>query len=912
MSRNMRFLVTLESMDRMAFSGRSSRLLAHVGVCALASVVMLAGNSAAATRSGASSTVGVSVERTTAVTELASSSSSSCRKTSQISGFATIGGERVATGKVRVFVRGSKDKLGSFGKEVPVQGSAWTNDMGGFFVAVKCLPKSFVVKITGGRVKSRHVSQSIAALGMRGERGVVVTPTTSIAVEYAKLRHVQARVAVKRVTKYLKVVHLGNDVTHLGSATWVRAKTFSPVKYVAEAKRAGGLAKFARSLAKDISKKSHHTFRPKGYAKTFRPGFPRAGADGTPRTRAASLRSVTKGSSPVSILYSVAGKMAFDAACALLPPSPPTNLACAGPNSSQLTEIQNQLTAISQQLTVLQQSVNDIIATLAVMENQLTEIQTTLAAIEANEGVIEQQNLSTQANQAQQAYQDAYSFAGVLQIQSEVQDATYDLNILGTITPSATWTPVAPGSSNAAICGTMYSQYNLASGQNPLALCTDYLSQTQAFADAGNAYFQSLYQSLVGASGLPQDDLLTYSYQQMLTYGGNAPVSAVTLQSVQASAGQLGVLMDTAYALLGSAQVFEYGATTGDFTSCTDLTTSGTFPADTPIAVSDACTTLESGLFAASVQNSQGVDVAVPPAGSVADPRTNYVWWGYPADLTGATGESGGYPFWPGAPAGTYTTATGTPLELWAYANQYNPACCNTNWLYATIFASNPYPPLLAASPSYNFMLANQSQAQTLFTNLLLTDTSSVAGTLSQSGFQGVGENQYGMEWTNLALNPMVSSIETSLYWQSQTQMPSTMTACTGYPANQTGSYKCVPVTEYSYGTPTTYSGMQDLEGIFASQSWNLETTTLPTASTANQCPVVGVTWTESNQTPANVPMCEEDTFGLMVDTAASTLNGATATALPPFWTAAMFSGPASGGVAAVPVSQPVPVTASS
>ena len=617
----------------------------------------------------------------------------------------------------------------------------------------------------------------------------------------------------------------------------------------------------------------------------------------------------TRDSAVSSTLTGMASIAGFNVACAAIPPSPTSNMVCASDNDDQ--EIENELDAISAQLTELQQSVNDIISTLSVMETQLTDIQNALNEIEQQNSNQLQQTLLQDAQTAQQDYQDAYSYAGITQIQAQVNNATFDLQVLGSITPQTTWTPTKQ-TSNEAICLTMYSALNISSGtnegQNPLSLCEDYLSQIQAFADPSNAYYDSIYTSLVGGPGVPQDDLLIWTLQDMLTYGGNAPVSTSVVNSVQEQGAQLGALMDNAYALLASGQMFEYGATTGNYTTCGNLTTSGTFAASTVISVASACNTLETGLFAASLQNMQATQIAVPPTGSVADPRTNYVWWGYPVDLTGVTAaENSSYPFYPGAPAGTYNTSTGTPLQLWAWTNQYNQTCCSTpSYWWSTFYPSNPSPKLLPASPSYNFYTGSATQNATLLSNLLVTDAGSVEGTFVESGFVGIGDNAFGMDWTQLGMNPMLTDgLQTWEYYQSTTNMPTSTPACTGYPQNSKGTFQCWAVSNKS---GQTLSGTQALFGVFASQAQNLDTATLPDNSDMIMCPNVGNFYDYNTLEYVSGAMCQSDTFGLLVDTAAATSSSV----LPPFYSTNMLAGPPSTGVPATVVTAATPYVATS
>ena len=847
-----------------------------------------------------------------------------CLKNGSVSGVARIGTKRPNGAKVRIFAASKSDPKGSFSKELDIQGSGWTNSQGGFYFSVACLPKEFVVNISGGRVAGKLSKISMSGLGRSDEASVFVTPATTVAVKFAKMNKVDAKTAVKRVQKFMKTIRPSSEVKGLGSATAVRSKTFSPIKFLKAASKAGSISKLAANLAKRaVKKNARRGFHPKNYVMQTRPGFPQAGSAGSPRTQAAvakQARKSTKGSSvATSVLNSVAGKAAYNTTCALLPPSPTTNLVCANPDADALNEIANQLSGISQQLDELQTSVNDISAQLDVMGDQLNEIQSQLNVIQQEVVSTQQQTLQTQANQANSDYTSSYNNAGIDTVFSYVNAALDDLQTLGPIEIlSTTWPTVAPGSTSEAICGTMYSSGTMATTdgvgvQDPLDICANFLDRINGFAGivpggSSTPYYTQMYQALVGSSSsaYPNNNKLIWAFQNSLAYGNHAPLDAATISMMQSTYGQLGQLMDTAYALLAAAQFFEYGATSGLNMSCSGLTTSGSFPANTVINVATACKTLQSGLFAAAVHNQMATKIAVPPKGAVADPRTNYVWWGYAADISASTmGQNSSYPFYPGADAGTYTTATGSPLSLQKFTN-----CCQGSGSYVAPTTS----PMLPNSPSYTFRQTTPTQAQTLFNNLLLVDPNSVAATLNAVGFNGPGQNKFGMNWTNFGADPTIMSYQTKYYWQSSTVMPSNTKACTGYPAT-TSNFQCSAISNnYGYSWLT---GVQDLYGVLAQNSWDLTTTTLPTSSNLTACPVLGTNSTYTGVYPTGVsstvsaPICESNTFSFWLDTTAPAPNAAANGVLPPTWSPNLLVGPTSD-VPALTVSQPVPAVSTS
>lgn len=854
-----------------------------VGVLICAGLASAGLTSASAADEGISSTVNADASESPVGLSLDRSAyRSGCQRDTSVLGVTIYDGQRITGAKVRVLGARTFGKKKTYDRVLATSGRMRTNDMGGFSFSVACLPPTFIVEISGGKIGGSKNAERLSAIGSRGEKSVVVTPATTLAAEY--LRHrpgITARQAVRHVSNHLDVDTWGTRVNHLGLVTSTTSSTFHAGDFNAAARKAGGVHAFAQAEAKRVTSTSRRSFAPKNYKPAVRPGYP------DHKRKDLNERSVSPRSNPiVSILTSVAGKALYSAACAELPPNPVTNLACANPQASFDQEVENQLAGITTQL-------NELNATVSDMETTLTQMQQTLVAIQSSIAELQQQGSQasyvSDANAAQQAYATAYDNSGIAKVQALVQEAYEDLLILSTITPTtSTWTPTTdPEPTNSQVCGTMYTSAATASGDSALSICLDLLAQTDAFVNPGNAYYESLYQALVGGPGVPQNDLLIYTYQQMLTMGGHLPVSSATLGQIQATFAQIGSLVDSAYALAGSAQMFRESATSGSQPFCPDLTTSGTWPASTAINVADACRILQSGLFVGAVQNAVAGDVVVPPTGTLADPSSNYVWWAYPVDLSMTTMSNPSFPIYPGPATSTYTT---TPIPLMSYAPMQQ------------IMAASPHQ-LLANEPAYDFVLAGEVDNLTLVGDILLAEPT-VAKTLTAQGFVGIGTQSGGMTWANLGADPNVyATISTSNNWQSSQRMASNVLGCTGFPASITNVFQCSS-TGYQFASPNpeTLYGQSLLEAVFASSSWNLTTGTVPTSSNAQACTNIGSDWL-TGINPLNA--CWTNTFGLLVDTAA-----ATGTAGSNFWTPTMLEGVPAGGVTAIPVPN-APVTAS-
>ena len=807
---------------------------------------------------------------------------SGCQPKGSVLGVAVHDGQRVTGATLRILGPRTVGKQTTYTRVLGTSGRMRTNEMGGFSVRVDCLPATFIVEVSGGQIGDADNSESMAAIGLRAEKSVIVTPATTLAVSYlAQNPTLTARQAVRQVSRHLDVASWGPRASHLGLVTTSTSSTFNATEFARVAKKAGGFRAYAAKEARRITETSKRSFAPGNYQHGVRPGYP------DHRRKDPTSRTLSPRSNPiVSILTSVAGKALYSAECAALPPNPVTNLACANPQSSFDQAVTNQLFGITNQLNVLNSTVSD-------MQSTLTQMQQAEVAIEASIAELSQQGSQesyvSDATAAQQAYATAYDNSGIAKVQSLVQEAYEDLLILSTVTPAtSTWTPTSdPEPTNSQVCGTMYTSSATSSGDNALSICLNLLEQTDAFVDPSNAYYNSLFEALVGGPGVPQDDLLIYTYQQMLTMGGHLPLSSAALAGIQSTFAQMGSLVDSAYALAGSAQMFRESATSGQQPSCPDLTTSGTWPASTAINVADACRILQSGLFVGAVQNAIAADIVVPPAGTLADPSSNYVWWGYPVDLSMTTMGNPSFPLYPGPSTSTYTA---TPIPLMSYAPMQQ------------IMAASPHQ-LLTSEPAYEFALAGEADNLTLVGDILLAEPT-VAQTLTAQGFTGIGAKNGGMNWANLGADPNVyATISTTNLWQSSQKMPSTTLGCTGFPASITNVFQCSS-TGYSFASPSpeTLYGESLLEAVFASSSWNLTTGTVPTSTNAAACTSIGSD-SLTGINPLNA--CWTNTFGLLVDKAA-----ATGTAGSNFWTPAMLQGVPSGGVA--PISVPnAPVTAS-
>lgn len=748
-----------------------------------------------------------------------------CLKNGGIAGFAMVNGRRISGATVTVFARprahGSETPW--FTRPVVALEKATTNRMGGFFFSVDCLPPTFLVKVTGGKVAGRPFGGTVMSFGRANEPAVIVTAATTAAVRYSR-RHPGLGVlkVVRKVTQDLGVVRLGNRVVALGQATWV---------------------------------------------------------DGVqPRTSGATPRSVAS-----STMSKLASNAAFAATCATLSPSAAGALACPV-SSDDVSEITAALGEISQQLVSLQASVNEIQQTLSVMETQIK-------TIESQTNALIQDALKNEAQQAQQAYESASTYAGITNLNTFVQDASLALSVLGTIAPSAddTWPTLPYGSSNEQICDLVYGAYASDTGQDPVSECAEnFLNQADAFADASDDRFAKFFTSMTGAEAIPNDDIFIWTYQDALTMAGNNPVSSDTVAGIQSQYAQIGELGSNAFALLAAAQVFQHGITRGGTTKCPDLTVSGTFSASTAISVATACDTLETGLFTAAVQDALAPSVQVPPDASVADPRNNYVWWAYPVDVTAESQTNDTFPFYPGSSRSDYSSDFGWPVGIAGLAQDAMLPPVPIDEFY----------PLIEADLEDKYWFADEQTIFNYFSNLPLTG-GTLAQTMANSGFKGVGSSSNGVQWSNLGVDVQVrTNVKSDRVYQSNpsTQLDSSTLGCTGWPKSITGIFRC-------NNNGGTDRGWQWLSGVWATQSLDLSATTLPSSESLETCETAGTNMNDGSLQY----FCWADTFGLLVSPTVLPPSGQGTGTTPPFWQPYMLAGPPSDGVPAIPIDPPNP-----
>ncbi len=593
------------------------------------------------------------------------------------------------------------------------------------------------------------------------------------------------------------------------------------------------------------------------------------------------------GAAPRSVASSTINKLAsnaaFAATCATLSPSAAGALACPV-SSDDVSEIESALGEISQQLVSLQSSVNEIQQTLNVMEGQIKDLEAVTAALVQDE-------LKNEAQQAQQAYESASTYAGITNLNTFVQDASLALSVLGTIAPSAddTWPTLPYGSSNDQICDFVYGDYAVDAGQDPVSECSNnFLDQADAFADASDDRYAKFYTAMTGAEGIPDDDLFIWTYQDTLTMAGNNPVSSDTIAGIQSQYAQMGELGSNAFALLAAAQVFVHGITRGGTTSCPALTVSGTFPASTPISVASACDTVQTGLFTAAVQDALAPSVQIPPDASVADPRNNYVWWAYPVDVTAESQSNGTFPFYPGSSRSDYSPDFGWPVEISGLAQDA---------MFPPVPIDEIYP-VIEVDLEDRYWFADEQTILNYFSNLPMTG-GTLAQTLANSGFKGVGTSSNGVQWSNLGVDVQIrTNIKSDRVYQSNpsTQMGSSTLGCTGWPKTVSGIFRCNNNGGADYG-------WQWLSGVWANQSIDLTATSLPTSDSIETCAVAGTNMNDGSQEY----FCWSNTFGLLVSPTVLPPSGQGTGTTPPFWQPYMLGGPPADGVPAIPVNPPNP-----
>jgi hypothetical protein len=841
-----------------------------------------------------------------------------CVRDGGVLGLASVGGKRLAGGTVSVMTKPSRAGKGWFTKSENLKGASKTNAAGGFYVAAGCLPEYFLVTVSGGTLDGQPFTGTISTLGRASEPAVIVTPVTTVAVQYARAhRGVSLQASVNRVKKYFGVVDYGSRLVDLGMGSRVLSSAFDPAAFMTAAGREGGLAAFAQKLAGRIGGGKVRVFAPAEYRLDPRPGYAPA-PDGPSDDTATTASMIRPRAGISSALSSIAGKAAVGETCELLGPSIASDLAgvCPTDYSSALEAITESLDHISQQLDELQESVDEIIDMLDVVEQQLDDLQ-------ASANKIIQNQIKSEAQAAQQAYATAYDYSSATEVSSLVQQAVFDIVILGSLPlqEQDTWPTVSSGASVDDKCLTVYSKYNISSGeyagQNPLQLCKDYQYRTSGLFD-NSTYNMKLYKALTGASGTPQGDLLVYQQQQALTSGANAPIKQEMLKQSFDQMGQLGQLMDIGYAMYGAWQTFEYAITTGKFAACPNLTVSGTFPANTTITTSSACNTLQSGLFTASVQNQVAGKIALPPPGSIADPRNNYVWWGYPLDVAGGTYQSSSVtPSKPMAPSTFPWYPQDDPTN-----NPYNPAFGDPKakpWLGYSIaplrgalynsfgYAYGPPQPLLKGSTAAEFGMPTVNEMLTLFTDLPLNSGQTYANALGAVGFRGIGQNKYGMNWTNLATGLAWRQVFSRYDVNTMYYIPNQIWGTTNSAAPNTIQCPGWPHTGFDWYVAYN-SGNQascEIDAPLADKAWNLASSTAPTASNPVTCPSGILTEIQFGKSPVQQqpPLCLKDTFALLLNNQYRSPSATSGGWTPPFYQPSMLTGPSSSGVPALPLS---------
>lgn len=572
--------------------------------------------------------------------------------------------------------------------------------------------------------------------------------------------------------------------------------------------------------------------------------------------------------------------------CKALGPSIASDLSgvCPPDYSSELDAIEQSLQEISSQLDTLQTSVDEIQTTLDAMTAQLNEIQATVDEIL-------DLDLKNEADTAQQNYATAYNNSEAVQVNGLVTEALGAVQILGSLQPSGddTWQVIPATATDAEVCLTQYPNDEVTTGeyagQDPYTACTTYAANVQAFADGSNGYNMKLYQALTGAQGTPQDDLLAYTQQQALTNAGNSPISQEMLAESFDQMGQLGQMMDIGYAMLGSWQTFWYAVTSGKVAVCPELIVSGTFPATQEIDTSFACGTVQTGLFMAAVQNQVASRASLPPEGSIADPRTNYVWWGYPIDVSGGSVLSSKpyrmqiFPMEDGSDP--YNKAFGDATSG-PWLGYFLPSLRGVT-MYTEL---GPPQPLLQASTQAEFGRATPDELLTLFEGLPLTSGQTYANVLNAIGFRGLGQSHYGMNWNYLAYelgwNDYFSVNDWNQAWNTSTNGDYSP-ECPGWPNN---------------GFDFDYVDDCWVQAVLTQQMWNLASTTQPTSSNVANCP-----GSLSVLRPGDIWACQADTFTLLVNNQYSPPGATSGGWPPPFFTVGMLNGPSSSGVPALPLS---------
>jgi len=779
---------------------------------------------------------------------------------------ATVAGQPLVGGRVQVFARtaaarrpaaftgravtAAKHRVAWFEHELlPAKAKLVTNKQGGATSAVNGLPRSFLVKVTGGKVGGRPFRGSVLGLGDSSEQGVVVNQVTTIAAAYSR-KHPQlsTRAASRRIRQLLDLPQLTGGTLALGRVGAVESIAFSPAKLAAAAARKGGLAKLSAKLAAIAADpKARVTYEDPAYriptVSSVRPSSTR-----TTGRRPATPRDILD---PAGILENVLDSAIYSDGCALAGSSLTGNLLCGGGGSGG--------SGIGQAIQTLETSLINIQTTLNEMETQLVALGQDAAA---------------------QAYQDAYTFAGIDPVNSLVGSASSDLNFIYASAPSAAPVPGANAGAETASeqCQAVYT-INYVNGQDPFDLCVDFLSQAAEFSAPSTAYYASMYKSITGAGSQPIDNLLTYTYQQVaIAYASNVVVPQSTLAQVESSIGQVVQLQANAFSVLANAQIFQTMVQTGKQPTCSDVQMSGTWAADTSPNVADVCNTADTALFESSVQSYMAPYVTVPPAGALVDTHSGYVWWGYPVDVSGATDSSGSYPYYPGAATGTYT---GVGLNAITASPQA----------------------ILATAPGYGFSFANTTTMGNLFTNQKIPSGGTTNTLMGDLGFVGLGTTAYGLDWQKLGVAISSTPYSTVVPWNVTTSQGYTTCSVGKYPV-KSGSFDCTNISVDPEGYYGVVLGVA-VTAALASETYTMTGTSIPTS--ASQCAAIPESSYDVSATSppdvknATVHNCTNNTYGLLVDST----PGAAGSGGAPLWTAAMLTGPPNAGVPALTIPPP-------
>jgi hypothetical protein len=774
-------------------------------------------------------------------------------------GAASVDGGRLIGAKVELFARGARvpgsTRRPWFTRRLVVSGTLTTNAVGGFAIAGRSLPREYLVSVAGGTLAGRPFKGMLRAVGRLSERGVTVTPVTSLAARFLKTHRGRSTAAgIARIRAFIHVPKMPGGISTLGEETSVLSESFSPNRFMAAARTHGGLSRYVHALARKAAR-PHATarFAPRHYVPR-RPFAPVPGGGG----RRAQSRSIP--SWLISTAFSAVVKNATSAALCQIPVAGiPAMFACAG----------------TVDLSAIVDSLNDIESSLVDIQNQLKEIQYQLS-------VIENQN-------AQAAYQTAFTFAGINPVNDAVNASWSDANYINVALPDPQSVSTPTDKSNTAICDAAYPSGYI-DGQDLQALCVDYLSQAEFFAAPQTPYYASLYQSLTGASNQPQNNLLPWTYQQLIDGSGQALAAGGAIGEMQDGLDQFGQLEVDAFTMLIAAEEFQGYMSAGAQVSCPQTTTT-TYPANTPLNVVGICNATQTAQFELSVENYMSTTgFAAPPVDTVVDPRTNRIWWAYPVDFSATTMSSGTYPFYPGA-SETYVSPPIQPVNLVGEA----PV------------------PILADSPSYTFKAGNQADLTGMMSGLLVPTGGTLASALNSAGFHGLGTNAYGMTWQQVGTDAAAVQYATVTNWHATSANPDQQVIIdcdwSAYP-EVAGALSCLWLG-FLEMQDSYYGWAVQVNGVLASHDFSVAAAAPPTSSTTpSTCPQIyistaGAASTISYKSSKHwVKYCTFNTFGLLVDTAApapGTTNGVS----PPLFSLNQLTGPPPEGVPAIVVPPP-------